>query len=50
MKHIRNRLVSAGAILAFTVSGAGAQTAPTAPSTPGALGGQSAPQMRASPL
>ena len=53
MNHIRNRLVLAGAILAFAVSVAGAQTAPPAPSTPtapGALGAQGAPpSMTANP-
>ncbi len=42
MRHILNRLVSAGAILACVVSLAGAQTAPTSPSpptTPGTLSG-----------
>jgi hypothetical protein len=46
MRHIRNRLVSALAILAFAVSLAGAQSAPTPPSTPAApgdLGTKSAP-------
>jgi Cu/Ag efflux protein CusF len=50
MRHILNRLVIAGAILAFAVSAAGAQTAPSAPATPGAREAQGAPSpMTASP-
>ena len=50
MNHRGHRLVLAGAILAFAVSVAGAQTAPSTPAAPGAMGTQaSPPPMTASP-
>ena len=50
MNHRGHRLVLAGAILAFAVSVAGAQTTPTPSSPPGARGAQGAPPpMTASP-
>ena len=50
MNHRGHRLVLAGAILAFAVSVAGAQTAPTPSSPPTAPGAQGAPPpMTASP-
>jgi hypothetical protein len=50
MRHIRNRLVIAGAILAFAVSVAGAQSAPSTPTAPSANGVQRAPSpMTANP-
>ena len=50
MNHREHRLVLAGAILAFAVSVAGAQTAPSTPAAPGVMGTQaSPPPMTASP-
>ena len=49
MRRILNRLVLAGAILAFAVTVAGAQTAPTSPSTPGAAQGAPPPTTASPP-
>jgi len=48
MRHIRNRLVLAGTILALAVAVAGAQTAPSTPATPEAAQG-APPSTTASP-
>jgi hypothetical protein len=49
MRHIRNRLVLAGAILALAVAVAGAQTAPSTPAAPEAAQGAPSPRTASPP-